>query len=171
MLIRNIMRTAGISAAAMSLCACSTKFSNKNTSQNDTIRTEVVNKDCDTTVLPLTSDYLGMRVVYNSKEDSTRVNDYINKIVKEALPIERRFDRCCDAFLKAEHEKLELLAAGDSAGAAYKEQQMKQLEPRIDSLWTELSQKTIHSDSVNKYAKESDLEPNKEYLYGWFKQR
>ena len=169
MLVGKIMNTAGIAAAALSLYACTPKHTNGNSSKNDTIRTEVSYNDTAPEITTLTNNYKGMKVVYNSKEDSIRVNNYLDKVVREALPTDKIFNNCCDMFIYLERERADLLAKGDSAAADAKLPQLTRFEQKIDSLWSELKEKTILSDSINKYAKESDFEPNKEYLYEWFK--
>ena len=168
MLVGKIMNTAGIAAAALSLYACTPKHTDNNTLQNDTIKTEISNKEIESASTPLTNYYKGMKVVYNSKEDSVRVNNYLDKVVREALPTDIKCNNCFDMFIYLERERADLLAEGDSAAADAKLPQLTRFEQKIDSLWSELKEKTVLSDSINKYAKESDFKPNEEYLYSWF---
>lgn len=167
MLIRNITRSVGIAAAVMCLYACTPKSQNNNSQQNDSIKVENC-KQPDTINPPLTHNFLGLKVKYKSEEDSTKASRYLRKMIKMALPTGTRYEKTCDAFIKLEKEKRDLLEQGDSAAADIKEQQIKNLEPRIDSLWTEMTKQTIPSDSINQYAEESDLEPNTAYFYDWF---
>lgn len=172
MLIRSIVRSVGITAAALGLYACTPKYPNKNTEQ---YHFEDMADSCPVPKIkpaPLTHDFLGLRVEYKSKEDSIKATDYIKKIVAEALPVEKQYDEGFDEIVRLNAEITNMFCNDSNEKNIKKkyEQYVKQ-ENYMDSLWDILKNKLVPSDSINQYAKHSDLQPHTDYLYDWFKEQ